>query len=133
MQNRHILIALTCALVYGLGVSSIVTADTIVVDDQVQVRDSGVDTPKRGVTMSQVESKFGEPTAKHEAVGAPPITRWDYANFSVFFEGDRVIHAVVTSGEAPHAPDAATPASNAAPASGAPPTDGSAQATSPTG
>jgi hypothetical protein len=31
-------------------------------------------------------------------VGAPPITRWDYAGFSVFFEHDRVIDAVVTSG-----------------------------------
>jgi hypothetical protein len=28
----------------------------------------------------------------------PPITRWDYNNFAVFFEGDRVIDAVVTSG-----------------------------------
>ena len=129
MQNRRILIALTCALVYGLGASSIVSADTIVVDDQVQVRDSGVDTPKRGITMTQVEAKFGAPATKHDAVGAPPITRWDYANFSVFFEHDRVIHAVVTAGDSPHAPDSATPASSAAP----PPADGGAQATSPTG
>jgi hypothetical protein len=27
-------------------------------------------------------------------VGAPPITRWDYADFSVFFEHNLVIHAV---------------------------------------
>lgn len=129
MQNRRILIALISALVYGLGASSIVTADTIVVDDQVQVRDSGIDTPKRGITMSQVESKFGAPTTKHDAVGAPPITRWDYANFSVFFEHDRVIHAVVTVGDSPHAPDSAMPASSGA----APPTDSGAQATNPTG
>jgi len=128
MQNRRILIALTCALVYGLGVSSIVSADTIVVDDQVQVRDSGVDTPKRGITMTQVEAKFGAPVTKHDAVGAPPITRWDYSNFSVFFEHDRVIHAVVTLGDSPHGPDGAAPA-----ASEAPPTNGAAQATSPTG
>ena len=129
MQNRRILIALTCALVYGLGASSMVSADTIVVDDQVQVRDSGVDTPKRGITMTQVEAKFGAPATKHDAVGAPPITRWDYANFSVFFEHDRVIHAVVTAGDSPHAPDSAAPVSS----SGAPPADSGAQATSPTG
>jgi hypothetical protein len=127
MQTRRILLALTCAVVYGLGVNSIVNADTVVVDDQVQVRDSGVDTPKRGITMSQVESKFGSPTTKHDAVGAPPITRWDYPNFSVFFEGDRVIHAVVTGGETPHAPEGAAPASGAAPA------DGNPQAASPNG
>ena len=128
MQNRRIFIALTSALVYGLGVASVTMADTIVVDDQVQVRDSGVDKPKRGITMSQVEAKFGAPTTKHDAVGAPPITRWDYPNFSVFFHRDRVIHAVATTGEAPHNPDAA------APASGAPPADSSAPAaTNPTG
>jgi hypothetical protein len=124
MQNHRILLALTCALIYGVGVNSIVNADTVVVDDQVQVRDSSIETPKRGITMSQVESKFGAPSAKHDAVGAPPITRWDYPNFAVFFEGDRVIHAVVTAGDTPHAPD------SAAPASGAPPADSGA--TSPT-
>jgi hypothetical protein len=28
--------------------------------------------------------------------GQPPITRWDYAGFAVFFEHDRVIDAVAT-------------------------------------
>jgi hypothetical protein len=73
-------------------------AETIVVDDQVQVRDAGVDKPKRGITMTQVEAKFGTPATKHDAVGLPPITRWDYPSFSVFFERDRVIDSVATSG-----------------------------------
>jgi len=34
------------------------------------------------------------PAERHEAVGQPPITRWDYPTFSVYFENDRVIHAV---------------------------------------
>jgi hypothetical protein len=81
-----------------LGTVSTARAETVVVDDQVQVRESGAEKPKRGVTMSQVEAKFGAPVTKHDAVGAPPITRWDYAGFSVFFERDRVIDAVTTSG-----------------------------------
>jgi outer membrane protein assembly factor BamE (lipoprotein component of BamABCDE complex) len=97
MQTRT-LAALTFALVSGLGFAGSALAETIVVDDQVQVRDSGVDRPKRGSTMTQVEAKFGAPTTKHDAVGQPPITRWDYAGFSVFFEHDRVIDAVATSG-----------------------------------
>jgi hypothetical protein len=48
--------------------------------------------------MTTVEKKFGAPVTRHPTVGAPPITRWDYAGFSVFFERDRVIDAVVTSG-----------------------------------
>ena len=42
-----------------------------------------------------VESTYGAPAQKHATVGQPPITRWDYPNFSVYFEHDRVIHAVV--------------------------------------
>ena len=51
--------------------------------------------PTRGMTQASVESKFGSPVAIKAAVGEPPITRWEYANFVVFFEHDRVIHAVV--------------------------------------
>lgn len=52
-------------------------------------------TPSRGATMSAVEARFGAPASKRAAVGDPPITRWDYPQFSVFFEHDRVIHAVI--------------------------------------
>jgi hypothetical protein len=53
------------------------------------------DTPTRGATMAQVESRFGTPAQRHAAVGQPPITRWDYSQFSVFFEHDKVLHAVI--------------------------------------
>jgi len=53
------------------------------------------DTPSRGSTMAQVESRFGTPALRHAAVGQPPITRWDYPQFSVFFEHDKVLHAVI--------------------------------------
>ena len=59
---------------------------------------SQIDRPKRGTTMGDVEKHFGAPVNRHPTVGAPPITRWDYNGFSVFFERDRVIDAVVTSG-----------------------------------
>lgn len=52
-------------------------------------------TPARGSSMTAVESRFGSPTTRHSAVGQPPITRWDYPQFSVFFEHDKVIHAVL--------------------------------------
>jgi hypothetical protein len=59
------------------------------------VRESDLPRPGRGMTMHAVEAKFGAPAARHEAVGEPPISRWDYPGFRVFFERDRVIHAVV--------------------------------------
>ena len=56
---------------------------------------AAVERPKRGSTMSAVQGRFGEPVTRHAAVGLPPITRWDYAGFSVYFENDRVLHAVI--------------------------------------
>lgn len=101
MQTRKIaafLCTLAGALGYCVGTANTALAETIVVGDQVEVRDTTADKPKRGVTMTQVEAKFGAPVTKHDAVGAPPISRWDYPSFSVFFERDRVIDAVATSG-----------------------------------
>jgi hypothetical protein len=100
MQTR-LLVALLCSCAAASAVRlAPAMAETIVVDDQVKLRDSAIETPKRGITMTQVEAHFGAPATRHDAVGAPPITRWDYPTFSVFFEHDRVIHAVATTGQA---------------------------------
>ena len=93
-MNTRILVALCCACA-GTGSA---LAETLVVNDQVTLRESSIERPKRGLTMTEVEARFGAPVERHPTVGKPPITRWDYSGFSVFFEGNRVIHAVVTSG-----------------------------------
>ena len=90
MKTDTFKIALALVALWG----GLAAADTVVVDDQVQVRPSTIDRPARGATMTAVEAKFGAPQNRHPAVGTPPITRWDYAGFSVFFEKDRVIDAV---------------------------------------
>lgn len=82
--------------VAGLLFTGVAAAETVVVDDHVAVRPSDVERPNRGSTMTAVEKHFGAPNAKRAAVGQPPITRWDYNHFAVFFENDRVIHAVAT-------------------------------------
>lgn len=56
---------------------------------------AAAERPKRGSTMSAVQSRYGEPVNRHAAIGQPPITRWDYARFSVYFENDHVLHAVI--------------------------------------
>ncbi len=50
--------------------------------------------PSRGMTQARVAADYGRPSARHDAVGEPPISRWEYPGFVVFFEYDRVIHAV---------------------------------------
>jgi hypothetical protein len=47
--------------------------------------------------MAAVESRYGTPTARYPAVGNPPIARWEYPTMVVYFENDRVIHAVLTA------------------------------------
>ena len=55
---------------------------------------SSVSGPSRGLSMAQVERRFGEPNQRIGAVGDPPISRWVYPQFVVYFEGSYVIHAV---------------------------------------
>ena len=74
-------------------------ADTLLLAS-IDVDKQSVDSrPKPGMSMTAVESSYGAPAQRHAAVGGanaqqPPITRWDYPAFSVYFEHDRVIHAV---------------------------------------
>lgn len=51
--------------------------------------------PSRGATMASVQSAFGEPTSTKAAVGEPPISRWTYPGYTVYFEHDRVINTVL--------------------------------------
>lgn len=50
--------------------------------------------PSRGMTQTRVAADYGQPSLRVEAVGEPPISRWEYPGFVVFFEHDRVIHSV---------------------------------------
>lgn len=60
------------------------------------VREADFPVPERGMDMEKVRSRFGEPLRVLPAVGDPPITRWDYDGYRVFFEYDKVLHSVVT-------------------------------------
>ncbi len=82
------------ALLLGCAVA-VASAETIVVHGRIMVAPSSLPRPHRGQTMHQVETRFGVPEKRYPTVGKPPITRWDYAGFSVFFEFNRVIHSVV--------------------------------------
>ena len=54
-----------------------------------------IDTPRNGLTMDQVRQQYGEPASAVAAVGEPPISRWEYTGFSVFFENNLVLHSVI--------------------------------------
>lgn len=56
-----------------------------------------IQLPGRGMSMEAVQNRFGQAVEKSSAVGEPPITRWSYNGFSVYFESEFVIHAVVNN------------------------------------
>jgi hypothetical protein len=99
-----------------VGFAPICRADIVASEGGIAVRDAGVAAPARGMTMAQVASKFGDPVTKVPAVGSPPISRWEYAGFVVYFERDHVIHAVVSGSAPPESSGAASPPAAAAPA-----------------
>lgn len=55
---------------------------------------AGMELPSRGLTRESVEEQFGVPGEVFAAVGEPPISRWLYPDFTVYFEGNIVIHSV---------------------------------------
>lgn len=57
--------------------------------------EQGLLRPKRGQSMSTVETRFGRPVGINGPVGDPPISRWDFPGYSVYFEYDRVLDTVV--------------------------------------
>lgn len=58
--------------------------------------ESSANRPARGMSMEKVEAAFGAPSNRVPAVGQPPITRWEYPGFVVYFEHRIVLHTVVT-------------------------------------
>jgi hypothetical protein len=85
--TRSLALLLTVAAPTAIG-------DVLLIDGVQASVQSDSARPARGTTMARVESRFGTPSAKGTPVGEPPITRWDYPAFVVYFEYDHVIHAV---------------------------------------
>ena len=98
MKTLPILLAAALALA-----STLASADTLLIQ-RAHVAE-GKDLPKRGTSMAQVEAHFGAPQQRYPSVGGggprtPPITRWQYQAFSVYFENSHVVNAVLTKASA---------------------------------
>ena len=68
-------------------------ADTLLIERVTAKAD--LNLPQKSSTMNQVRNQYGDPLAESAAVGNPPITRWEYADFVVYFEHQHVITTVV--------------------------------------
>ena len=92
------IIAGYCAALMLGGIAP-ASADSLLIENT--MRGKSLAAPTRGLSMAQVERRYGSPVQKMPTVGGgsaqqPPINRWRYANYTVVFERNRVIHSVAT-------------------------------------
>jgi hypothetical protein len=79
------------------------SAETLLVD-RVQ-QEPKTSMPMRGMSMDQVQQRFGAPTDRLDPRGGqkhqwPTINRWSYPAFTVYFEKNKVIDAVANKADA---------------------------------
>jgi len=91
-MRKTVLAAIGMAL--GLGLATAHAQDNQAPTVPAAQAQAGI--PTRGLSMAQVEQRFGAPADRMAAIGKPPITRWVYPSFVVYFEYNIVIHAVGT-------------------------------------
>jgi hypothetical protein len=91
--------SLLAAIAATLALAGPALADEL----KVPAASGGADKPASGMSMETVEAKYGAPSRRVPAVGGataaqPPITRWEYPGFVVYFEHNKVVHTVTTPG-----------------------------------
>ena len=94
MNNKTMLPAFFLASLFSVFSQTTIAQETILpIGSQGQYL-GNMSEPTHGQNQETVKSQFGQPLAVYGPHGEPPITRWDYENFSVYFENDSVIHSV---------------------------------------
>ena len=96
-MSRRLIAPLLAAWLTSLPAQALL-ADNHLVEGINNAQGSSGERPSRGMSMAKVTAGWGEPTNKLGAVGQPPIARWEYPAFTVYFEYDHVIHAVIRHG-----------------------------------
>jgi len=81
----------------------VVEGDTLLIE-RVQEENKAA-MPTRGMSMQQVEARFGAPSDRLDPRGGqkrqwPTINRWTYPTFTVYFEKNKVIDAVANKADA---------------------------------
>lgn len=76
------------------GETAMAAAETSSAGMNVSAGPAPADAPRGAMTMEQVRASKGDPDSILGAVGDPPITRWQYPEYVVYFEHDLVITSV---------------------------------------
>ena len=91
MNIKTLIIAMVTALFFN----SVIAEEIAIPVGAQGASKLSLERPRNGITKSSVEEKFGTPLNKSSAVGEPPISSWEYDQYIVYFEHDRVLHSVL--------------------------------------
>jgi len=84
------------AVAATLALAPTAQADTLEISVSKQSPEmQSISRPHNGMNKTNVEKIFGAPQAINGPVGEPPISNWNYDQFTVYFEGDTVLHSVL--------------------------------------
>lgn len=86
MRKTHYLPVAACCLIIASAACSASAAPS--------PHEGGDGKPLKGMSMTEVERSFGQPGKILSPVGTPPITRWIYEGYTVYFDQAHVIHTV---------------------------------------
>jgi len=89
-------LTLTVACLAGFAPIVQLSADVLLIEEVRQAE--RMTLPSNGMSMDDVRASFGDPSQQQAAVGDPPITRWDYPKWSVYFEHRLVLFTVLQKG-----------------------------------
>ena len=92
----------TASLLALFVLAGTASAETLLIDRVQQENKAAL--PARGMTMAQVEARFGAPADRLDPRGGqkrqwPTINRWSYPAFTVYFEKNKVIDAVANKAD----------------------------------
>lgn len=92
------------AMAQSAEVRTVETQGDVLLIDRV-AQENAAALPARGMTMAQVEARYGAPADRLDPRGGqkrawPTINRWRYPAFTVYFEQQRVIDAVANQASA---------------------------------
>jgi hypothetical protein len=95
MISRKLLsLSLACLLGFTLQVQTSTAEDIRIPIGEQAKNQTPVDMPTKSMSKEQVQALFGEPLEEIAAKGQPPISRWKYQEFTVYFDSNAVIHCV---------------------------------------
>lgn len=102
---KPVFTAVALAIVSASVVPSVEAAQATKGDNLLMQRaqqSEAMNLPSKGMSMADVERRFGQPTSKLDARGGgsrkqPVINRWMYPGYIVYFERSHVIHTVLNT------------------------------------